>query len=93
MQGEGVLGQLARALNQMASELKARLAERETSRRRILAAQETVRRQVAEELHSSVQSKLLVLWYKLGMCLELVRTDPEQTDGLCSCSLVPARPV
>lgn len=76
--GPGKLGDLARALNEMADGLKARIREREASRSRIVAAQEAIRRQVAEQLHSSVQSKLLTLWYQLGRCRDLVQTDQEQ---------------
>lgn len=72
----GALQLLARALNAMADGLEARILEREASRRRIIAAQEAVRRQVAEELHSTVQSTLLVLAHELERCRSLLHTDP-----------------
>lgn len=79
---EGVPADLARALNQMADGLRARIEERELSRRRILAAQEAVRQQVAEQLHGTVQSRMLVLWYRLKRCQELVTTNPAEAFRL-----------
>ena len=73
---EDVMGALAMALNRMASDLRARIREREESRHRILASGTAIRRQVAEQLHGSVQSKLLVLQYRLGKCRDLIQTDP-----------------
>lgn len=70
------LTSLATALNQMAGELRTRIMDQEASRVRIIAAQEEVRRQVAEQLHGSVQSKLLVLGYHLGKAIQLVQSDP-----------------
>ncbi len=60
------LGELARAFNSMASELEARMAEIQESRRRIVTVQEGVRRDIAEQLHGPVQTQLLVLWHLLG---------------------------
>lgn len=52
------------------------------SPRRILALQESARRQVSEYLHGHVQSKLLALQYYLTKCQELIPADPDEACRL-----------
>lgn len=44
--------------------------------RRLVAAQESVRREMADYLHGHVQSKLLALSLSLGMCRQALDRDP-----------------
>ena len=41
-----------------------------------MPVRELVKKRISEYLHGHVQSKLLVLQYRLGQCQELVETDP-----------------
>ncbi|HLG69264.1 MAG TPA: histidine kinase N-terminal 7TM domain-containing protein [Chloroflexota bacterium] len=47
-----------------------RIDDLQRSRRHIIAAEENVRRHIAEMLHGPVQSKLLSAWIRLGQCQE-----------------------
>lgn len=68
---------LSEALRQRADELQ-------RSRERIVAAEERTRQEIAELLHSRVQSRLLVASHRLWQCQELVRTDPAKGAALLS---------
>jgi signal transduction histidine kinase len=57
----GELGQLAASFNTMAEELQGFVGQLQASRRRIVQAQEGVRRDIAFHLHGRVQGRLLVL--------------------------------
>ncbi len=52
------------------------------SRSRIVAAEEQVRKDIAEMLHGKVQTKLLVAWHELGRCAALVDTDAAEAKTL-----------
>jgi signal transduction histidine kinase len=58
------------------------LAESRQSRLMSTAGEERLRREIAELLHSRVQSKLLVVWHRLGDVLKLIETDPESASKL-----------
>ncbi len=59
----------------------ARLSEMQASRRRIVAAQESVRQQIAEELHGPIQTKLYAVWQKLGRVQNMIRNSPEVAEA------------
>ncbi len=50
--------------------------------RKVTAAEDRLRREIAELLHGPVQTKLLMIWYKLGRCQELLETDPAAARAL-----------
>ncbi len=61
----------------------ARQSAREAeSRRRILEAQESVRRQVSERLHGTVQSRLVVLGHRLNQARQLLADPPAAEEIL-----------
>lgn len=60
------------------------LAETRQSRQMTTAGEERLRREIAELLHSRVQSKLLVVWHRLGDVHKLIETDPEAATQLLS---------
>lgn len=47
------------------------------ARRLMTAAMDQLHRRVAEQLHGRVQTRLVVLWHRLGDAAELVERDPE----------------
>ncbi len=56
--------------------LRAQIDELERSRRLIAVAEERLRRQIAELLHSRVQNRLLLAWYRLEDCRALLEDHP-----------------
>ncbi len=74
----GDMADLASSFNSMAQELETRVQDLEESLTRIIDAQEKVRREVAERLHGQVQTRLWVVWQKLGEGLGLVKTSPDE---------------
>jgi signal transduction histidine kinase len=68
----------------------ARLVERvreqvkhlQDARRRVSEAEERQRQEIAELLHSRVQSNLLLLWNKLGGARDIATTDPERARAM-----------
>ncbi len=66
---------LKRALQRQVRELK-------QARQQISAAEDRMRREIAELLHSRVQNRLLVAWHRLGQCEALMDSDPERVKGL-----------
>jgi signal transduction histidine kinase len=50
--------------------------ELEESRRRITTADDRLRREIAELLHSRVLTRLLVVWTRLGQCADRIAVDP-----------------
>src|SRR5439155_21554030 len=50
----------------LVGQLERHVAELEESRRRITAAEERQRREIAELLHTRVQGRLVLAWHKLG---------------------------
>ena len=47
------------------------LGELQRSRQQVTAAEERLRREIAELLHGRVQSRLIVAWHRLGQCQRL----------------------
>lgn len=66
---------LQQALQQQVSDLQ-------HSRQRIVTAEESLRRRIAEMLHGSVQTKLLVAWHRLGQCQRVLKSDVAQAEVL-----------
>ena len=62
--------------------LQDRIEELRESRRQITAAEERLRREIAEMLHSRVQSKLLVAGHQLGRVQALMDTDEHAAKKL-----------
>ncbi|MBV9578515.1 MAG: HAMP domain-containing protein [Chloroflexi bacterium] len=61
---------------ELVRELQARVEELDRSRRMITEAEERLRRDLAEVLHSRVQNRLLTTWYRLEEIQDLLREDP-----------------
>ncbi|MBV9322888.1 MAG: HAMP domain-containing protein [Chloroflexi bacterium] len=57
------------------AQLQARVEELDRSRGMITEAEERLRREIAEVLHSRVQNRLLMIWYRLEEAQALVETD------------------
>ena len=72
----GELQNLASSFNAMAGELQATIGDLQDSRRRIVGAQESVRREIASHLHGRVQARMLVLRTQL---YRMMRRAPEGT--------------
>ncbi|HLY66758.1 MAG TPA: AAA family ATPase [Chloroflexota bacterium] len=68
---------LARANTDLMDALRLRISELQESGERIIAAEERLRRDIAEMLHSRVQSQLLVAAQRLGRARELTTTAPD----------------
>jgi signal transduction histidine kinase len=58
------------------------LSEARQASQRRTAADERLRREISEFLHSRVQSKLLVVWHRLGDVLKSIETDPTRATVL-----------
>ncbi|HLZ08514.1 MAG TPA: GAF domain-containing protein, partial [Chloroflexota bacterium] len=58
------------------------LAEARQASQRRTAAEERLRREISEFLHSRVQSKLLVVWHRLGDVLKSIESDPPRAIAL-----------
>ena len=58
------------------------LEELRRSHALLAEAEEELRRKVAEFLHGEVQSRLLVVWHRLGEASDLISTDPERAAAL-----------
>ncbi len=56
--------------------LREQVDELERSRRLIATGEERLRRQIAELLHSRVQNRLLLAWYRLEDCRALLENHP-----------------
>jgi signal transduction histidine kinase len=73
---------LARANVELLEMVKAQVGELRRSRGRITAAEERLRREIGEMLHSRVQSRLLVAWHRLGQGIKLVKEQPDEATVL-----------
>jgi CheY-like chemotaxis protein len=62
--------------------LRQQLQELERSRRLIAAADERLRQEIAELLHSRVQNRLLLAWYRLEECREVMADQPARARSL-----------
>jgi signal transduction histidine kinase len=58
------------------------VVELERSRRLITAGEERVRREIAELLHSRVQNRLLMAWYRAEDVQDVLSNDPAQANQL-----------
>jgi signal transduction histidine kinase len=61
----------------LAAELRARLAELQESRARLVEAPDTERRRIEPDLHDSAQQQLVALRISLGLARQLVTSPPE----------------
>ncbi|HEY2201358.1 MAG TPA: HAMP domain-containing protein, partial [Solirubrobacteraceae bacterium] len=73
---EALNSQLRGTNTDLLAQLQARVEELDRSRGMITEAEEQLRRDIAEVLHSRVQNRLLVLWYRLEEAQRLMETDP-----------------
>jgi signal transduction histidine kinase len=73
---------LAQANAELLETVRAQIGELRRSRSRITAAEERLRREIGEMLHSRVQSRLLVAWHRLGEGIKLVQEQPAQAAAL-----------
>ena len=80
---ESLNAQLRGTNTELLAQLQAQVEELARSRGLITEAEERVRRELAEALHSRVQSRLLILWYRLEELLkdDLLHCDP---DAACA---------
>jgi CheY-like chemotaxis protein len=62
--------------------LRQQLQELERSRRLIATADERLRQEIAELLHSRVQNRLLLAWYRLEECREIMADQPARARSL-----------
>jgi signal transduction histidine kinase len=67
--------QLTGTNRELVAELQARVEELDRSRGMITEAEERLRRDIAEVLHSRVQNRLLTIWYRLEEIQDLVSPD------------------
>jgi signal transduction histidine kinase len=58
------------------------LGELQRSRQQVTAAEERLRREIAELLHGRVQSRLIVAWHRLGQCQRLLMSDPAEANRI-----------
>jgi signal transduction histidine kinase len=77
---EDLNAQLRGTNTQLLSQLQAQVVELARSRSLIAEAEERLRREIAEVLHSRVQNRLLLVWYRLEECQELVQRDPAAAE-------------
>jgi signal transduction histidine kinase len=66
----------------LAAELRARLAELQASRARLVEATDTERRRLERDLHDGAQQQLVALKISLGLARQLVTSPPEAADLL-----------
>jgi CheY-like chemotaxis protein len=62
--------------------LREQVDELERSRRLIATAEERLRQEIAELLHSRVQNRLLLAWYRLDECREVMAAEPARAREL-----------
>ena len=60
----------------LVQELRGHVAELHRTRHLVTEAQERLRQDIAEELHGRVQTRLLVVWHRLGQGLAALPTNP-----------------
>jgi signal transduction histidine kinase len=73
---ESLNAQLQGTNTDLLAQLQARVEELDRSRGMITRAEERLRRDIAEVLHSRIQNRLLVIWYRLEEAQHLLDTDP-----------------
>jgi len=74
--------QLRGTNTQLLAQLEAQVAELDRSRRLITAGEERVRREIAELLHSRVQNRLLMAWYRAEDVQDVLTSDPAQASQI-----------
>jgi signal transduction histidine kinase len=73
---EGLNVRLRGTNTELLAQLQAQVEELARSRGMITEAEERLRRELAEVLHSRVQNRLLMVWYRLEECQDLIGRDP-----------------
>jgi signal transduction histidine kinase len=67
---------------ELLGQLQEQVIELARSRGLITEAEERLRREIAEVLHSRVQNRLLMVWYRLEECQDLLERDPAEAERL-----------
>jgi two-component system, NarL family, sensor histidine kinase FusK len=78
----GIMAVTSLTLAAAVSERKEALADLRRSTEKAIAAEERVRAEIAEFLHSRVQNRLLLAWNRLGTCRQLWSRQPEEAQAL-----------
>src|SRR5207248_447774 len=73
---ETLNAQLRGTNTELLAQLQAQVIELARSRGMITEAEERLRRNIAEVLHSRVQNRLLMVWYRLEDMARLIDDDP-----------------
>jgi signal transduction histidine kinase len=73
---EGLNAQLRGTNTELLAQLQAQVEELARSRGLITQAEERLRRELSEVLHSRVQNRLLMVWYRLEEAQALMASDP-----------------
>jgi signal transduction histidine kinase len=73
---EGLNLRLRGTNTELLAQLQAQVEELARSRGMITEAEERLRRELAEVLHRRVQNRLLMVWYRLEECQDLLERDP-----------------
>jgi signal transduction histidine kinase len=79
---EGLNAQLRGTNTELLAQLQVQVEELARSRGMITEAEERLRRELSEVLHSRVQNQLLMVWYRLEDCQELLGRDPSAAARL-----------
>jgi len=77
--------ELSTTADQLQDEIDRRRITEESlyqSRQRMAIAEETLRGEMAEFLHGRIQTRLLIVWHRLGQCEVLINSDPAQAKTL-----------
>jgi signal transduction histidine kinase len=67
---------------ELLGQLQEQVIELARSRGLITEAEERLRREIAEVLHSRVQNRLLMVWYRLEECQDLLERNPAEAERL-----------
>jgi signal transduction histidine kinase len=73
---EDLNAQLRGTNTELLAQLQAQVEELARSRGLITEAEERLRRELSEVLHSRVQNRLLMVWYRLDEAIELLASNP-----------------
>jgi signal transduction histidine kinase len=79
---EGLNVRLRGTNTELLVQLQAQVEELARSRGMITEAEERLRRELSEVLHSRVQNRLLMVWYRLEECQDLLGRDPAAAGRL-----------
>lgn len=75
---ESLNEQLRGTNTELLAKLQVQVVELARSRGLITEAEERLRREISEVLHSRVQNRLLMVWYRLEDCQALIESDPAE---------------